>query len=501
MSGERIVKANGVHLCVETFGDGADPAILLVHGASASMLWWEQDLCERIAAGRRYVIRFDNRDTGRSVSYPPGRPGYSIRDMAEDAVGILDVLGVERAHLVGRSMAGGIVTLAAAYHHDRVASLTLVSTTGGGPDLPPMSKEFTDYVGSGGPDPSDPAAVVEFIVGLMRAYAGGSPYFDEAAMRALAEQDATRTSSLASCLTNHFVIDTNDPGGPGHRQIDAPVLVVHGELDPVFPPAHGRALQQSFPGAELLILEQTGHELPPPTWDVVVPAILRHTSGGWEEEEERLASKSLAAGDPTGWFDQLYSAAAAGETDMPWDRREPHPLLHQWAQSRRLAGAGRRAVVVGCGLGADAEYTAGLGYDTVGFDVSGTAVRLATVRFPGSTVRYVAADLLDPPQDWLRAFDLVVEVITVQALPDPPRRQAITNVGRLVGHGGTLIVIAAVQDDNTPPAQGPPWPLSRAEIGAFATDGLNLVRIENVAAPGRLGERRWRAEFHRGTKG
>jgi SAM-dependent methyltransferase len=183
---------------------------------------------------------------------------------------------------------------------------------------------------------------------------------------------------------------------------------------------------------------------------------------------------------------------------MPWDRREPHPLLHQWAQERRLAGAGRRAVVVGCGLGADAEYIAGLGYDTIAFDLSATAVRLARERFPGSSVRYVTADLLDPPQDWLRAFDLVVEVITVQALPDPPRRQAITNVGHLVAPGGTLIVIAAVHDDRSAPTQGPPWPLTRAEIDAFATDGLTLAQIEKVTAPARPSEQRWRAEFHCG---
>src|SRR5258707_1187351 len=112
-NGEVLLEANGVELCVETFGDAADPAVLLVHGASASMMWWEEELCRRIAAGGRYVVRFDNRDTGRSVSYPAGRPGYAMRDMAGDAVGILDALGIGRAHLVGRSMAGGIVTVAA----------------------------------------------------------------------------------------------------------------------------------------------------------------------------------------------------------------------------------------------------------------------------------------------------------------------------------------------------------------------------------------------------
>jgi pimeloyl-ACP methyl ester carboxylesterase len=104
--GERIIEANGVPLCVETTGDPGDPAVLLIHGASASLLWWDRELCERIAGGGRFVIRYDSRDTGRSVSYPPGRPGYRLTDLADDAIGILDALGVHRAHLVGRSMGG-----------------------------------------------------------------------------------------------------------------------------------------------------------------------------------------------------------------------------------------------------------------------------------------------------------------------------------------------------------------------------------------------------------
>jgi SAM-dependent methyltransferase len=141
----------------------------------------------------------------------------------------------------------------------------------------------------------------------------------------------------------------------------------------------------------------------------------------WEEEEERMAAQSLASGDPTGWFEQLYAAGEGGRVTMPWNRAEPHPLLVEWAENRQLTGGGRRAIAVGCGLGADAEYIASRGFDTVGFDISDTAVRIARQRHPGTSVRYVAADLLDPPPEWLRAFDLVVEIITVQALPDPPR--------------------------------------------------------------------------------
>ena len=275
-NGEKIIKSNGVDLCVETFGDAADQAILLIHGASASMLWWEEELCERIAASGQYVIRFDNRDTGRSVCYPPGQPEYSLRDMVDDAVGILNALSIGRAHFVGRSMAGAIVTLAAMHHPGRLASLTMVSTTTGGANLPPMSDEFIRYTSAGGPDPSNPAAVVEFIVGLMKVYSGGSPYYDETAMRALAEQDVARTGNIASCLTNHFVIDFSEP--IRFSEIHQPTLVVHGERDPVFPFGHALALQNEIPGAELLIMKKTGHELPRPVWDVFVPILVQHTA-------------------------------------------------------------------------------------------------------------------------------------------------------------------------------------------------------------------------------
>ncbi|MBV9092992.1 MAG: class I SAM-dependent methyltransferase [Streptosporangiaceae bacterium] len=210
-----------------------------------------------------------------------------------------------------------------------------------------------------------------------------------------------------------------------------------------------------------------------------------------------MASASLAAGDPTGWFDRLYAAGACGQVPVPWSRRQPHPLLVQWASARDLSGTSQRAVVVGCALGADAEYVAALGFDTTGFDISGTAIRLARQRLGGSAVRYVVADLLDYPRAWLRAYDLVIEIITVQALPDPPRRQAIANVSRLVGPGGTLLVIAAVHDDTTPPTTIPPWPLRRAEIEAFGVDGLTAARIEVTATPGQPDQRRWLAEFRR----
>jgi SAM-dependent methyltransferase len=216
-----------------------------------------------------------------------------------------------------------------------------------------------------------------------------------------------------------------------------------------------------------------------------------------DEQADRLAAESLALQDPTGWFERLYAAAEDGKAVVPWDRGAPHPMLVQWAHTSPVEGDGRRALVVGSGLGADAEYVAGLGFDTVAFDISVTAVRAARRRFPDSAVQYLQADVLEPPAHWREAFDLVVESLTVQSLPDPPRRQAIARIRDMVRPGGTLVVIASARDEEDGPANGPPWPLTRAEIDAFATGDLQPFRIEDVRDVAQRGPRRWRAEFRR----
>jgi SAM-dependent methyltransferase len=197
--------------------------------------------------------------------------------------------------------------------------------------------------------------------------------------------------------------------------------------------------------------------------------------------------------DPTAIFEPLYVAAAEGHEVLRWDRGGPHPLIDEWA--RDVTGSGRRALVVGSGFGPDAELFAERGFDVVAFDVSPTAIVTARERFPRSDVDYRVADLFDPPADWSQAFDLVVESLTVQSLPVAFHAQAIANVSRMVAAGGTLLVIAKACDETDGPVDGPPWPLTRAEVEAFAGDGLEAVRIEDVRRPGMPA--RWRAELRR----
>jgi pimeloyl-ACP methyl ester carboxylesterase len=268
---ERLVPVGGVELCAETFGSPSDPTILLIHGACASMLWWPRAFCTALAARGRHVVRYDSRDTGRSTHFPPGRPPYSLRDLADDAMGLMDALGVPAAHIVGRSMGGGVAMTAALDHPGRVETLTLVGTTTDADDLPPMSPGFLSR-----PTAEDP---VEDIVLLMRAFAGSSPFFDAAATRRLAADDVARTVCLDATLTNHFAMRIDGPrAGGGPADITAPTLVVHGDVDPVHPLPHGQALADAIPGATLLVLARTGHDIPPQQFERVVDALVDHTS-------------------------------------------------------------------------------------------------------------------------------------------------------------------------------------------------------------------------------
>ena len=272
---------NGAELCVDTIGEPADRAVLLIMGGAGSMDRWERPFCERLAAAGRYVIRYDHRDTGGSTTYPPGEPGYTGDDLVADAVAILDHLGVESAHLVGLSMGGGIAQRIAIDHPERVAGLTLMSTgpigTGGG-ELPPMSGELRALFDGGGPaepDWSDREAAIAFLLEGERPYAG-SRGIDDAAMRPLLERVYDRSPRLPSA-NNHFLLEGSDVPRTRLGAITAPALVIHGAEDPLFPPAHREALAREIPGAKLLVIDGLGHELPQWAWDEVLPALIAAT--------------------------------------------------------------------------------------------------------------------------------------------------------------------------------------------------------------------------------
>lgn len=213
-----------------------------------------------------------------------------------------------------------------------------------------------------------------------------------------------------------------------------------------------------------------------------------------DADASRFAGEALSEGRPTGWFEPLYAAASGGEAVVPWDLDAPHGLLPEWG--RDVDGSGRSALVVGCGYGRDAEFVASLGFRTTAFDISETAIRDARARHAGSGVEYVTADLLDPPAEWVGGFDFVLESITVQSMPLSLRAEATERVAAMVAPGGELLVISGVRAEGTD-VDGPPWPLTRSEIEAFATGGLRVERIEQAPLPANPDMTSWRALFTR----
>jgi pimeloyl-ACP methyl ester carboxylesterase len=274
---ERMIEANGVELCTEPFGDPAEPPILLVMGIGASMLWWEEGFCRLLADGGRFVIRYDHRDTGRSVTYEPGRPQYTGADLVADAVGVLDAYGIAAAHVVGASAGGAFAQLLSLGFPGRVLSLVLISTspaTPGERSLPAATERFNDFLASADVDWSDRASVIDYLVAYERMLAGGVRPFDEAAWRELVGRDVERARDIAAS-ENHTLIPEGDVLSEPISSIGVPTLVIHGSADPMFPLAHGRALAEEIPGARLLTLEGAGHGVDRADWQTIVRAILR----------------------------------------------------------------------------------------------------------------------------------------------------------------------------------------------------------------------------------
>ena len=212
----------------------------------------------------------------------------------------------------------------------------------------------------------------------------------------------------------------------------------------------------------------------------------------WDAAASRRGIQAVADGDPTRWFEEIWSAGVRDEIDMPWDRTSPNPIV----AAQVGLGAGRRAVVIGAGLGADAEFVASQGYDTVAFDIAESAVYAARQRYPGSAVDYRVANLLELPPGLVGVFDLVVEVYTVQALPQSLRAEAVAGVRRLAAPGGRVLVVQMFREDTEPVTTHPPWLLDRKEMESFAGQDVEMVALSTMLPTG-LGRRHWLAELRR----
>ena len=262
----------------ESFGSPKDPPILLIMGAMASMWWWPEAFCRQLAGRGRFVIRYDNRDTGLSTKYPPGAAPYNFEDMVDDAMRVLDDHGVGKAHVAGMSMGGMLAQSVALKYPGRVSALTVISSSPLGVDtsgLPGMTEAYREHSAQGsGVDWSNRGRVVAFMVKDARAIASSLHPFNEERTRAMIEADYDRSGGLASA-TNHFLLEG---GGPKRttRDLTAPLLVIHGTADPLFPIEHGEALAKAVRGARLVRVEGGGHELHRNDWPQIIEAIAAH---------------------------------------------------------------------------------------------------------------------------------------------------------------------------------------------------------------------------------
>jgi pimeloyl-ACP methyl ester carboxylesterase len=243
------------------------------------MLWWEDGFCRMLAGGGRFVIRYDHRDTGRSITYEARRPGYTGADLVADAAGVLDAYGIPAAHIVGASAGAAFAQLLALDYPERVLSLVLISSSPATPtdrELPPPTEEFAWFVSSATVDWSDADSVVDYLVDYSRVLAGGRRPFDEAVVRDLVRRDIERARDF-SAAQNHDCIPDDGRQPPPLSQIASPTLVLHGTADPMLPVEHGEALAEEIPGATMLTLEGAGHGVDRADWETIVRAILEQT--------------------------------------------------------------------------------------------------------------------------------------------------------------------------------------------------------------------------------
>jgi len=204
-------------------------------------------------------------------------------------------------------------------------------------------------------------------------------------------------------------------------------------------------------------------------------------------------------GDFKGWFEEIYASAGGDPAAVPWEDAAPNPNLLQWLDREKIGGHGRTALVVGCGLGDDAEELARRGFDVTAFDISPTAIAWCAQRYPNSNVKYVAADLLAPPDAWQHAFDFVLEVHTLQTMRGQMRTEALARVADFVAPKGELLIICRGRDESEPTGDLP-WPLLKSELNELGSLGLREISFENYMDEEDPPVRRFRARFKRDAR-
>ena len=280
------IQANGVELEYETFGKAGDPALLLIMGLGAQLTLWPEDLCAKLAARGFHVIRYDNRDVGLSTKLDTAgvpdmpqifagtaKPAYTLDDMAADAAALLDALGIAKAHIVGASMGGMIAQLVAVNHPEKTLSLTSIMSTTGNPAVPPATPEAMQALTTRLPADTPMEALVDNAVKTYGVI--GSPIYsyDTPVERARIRAGLERSIYPAGFARQMAAIVANGDRREKLKGVTAPTVVIHGSADTLVNVEGGRDTAASIPGAELVIIPDMGHDLPPFTLDRVVEAI------------------------------------------------------------------------------------------------------------------------------------------------------------------------------------------------------------------------------------
>ena len=285
--GEKLAKVNGLSLCYQTFGDPAAAPLLLVMGLGAQMIVWDDAFCEILAGRGFWVVRFDNRDVGKSTKIDAaflgpkagaGPAPYLLRDMATDAIGLLDVLGIAKAHIVGASMGGMIAQEIAIRWPERVRTLTSIMSTTGEPGLPPPRPEAMGVFTA--PPPRDAAEYVEANVRAWNVFRGFADEAEAQRDRARAIRAAARGFYPEGGARQMMAVFASGSRRAALADVKVPTLVIHGSTDPLVSPEGGIDTARAIPGAKLVIIEGMGHAMPRRDWPRIIEEIVAITHRG-----------------------------------------------------------------------------------------------------------------------------------------------------------------------------------------------------------------------------
>jgi len=287
-------KANGIQIEYDTFGDKSSPALLLIIGLGGQMIHWDKTFCKELSEKGYFVIRFDNRDTGLSTKFDdaglpdimgiinalmagnPINAPYTLEDMAEDTAGLLDSLGIEKAHICGMSMGGMIAQTLALRHPERFLSLTSIYSTTGNPELPKPQPHVMELLLT--PTPLERKAAIEHSLKVFKTISGSGFIFDEAWHRNILERSYDRSFYPPGIMRQFTTILTQQNRKDALSSLTIPTLVIHGTDDPLVPIACGRDTAEAIPGSKFLSIKGMGHDLPHGgAWPGIMEAIIGHT--------------------------------------------------------------------------------------------------------------------------------------------------------------------------------------------------------------------------------